>query len=353
MKNSLFLIFTLVGLTCLSQSKIEFEKVDHDFGEISEEEGFAEYTFGFTNRGDEPIKITNVKASCGCTTPGWTREEVMPGDSGFVKARYNPRNRPGRFRKSLRISTSDPASNQTLYIMGFVKPKPKTPEEEYPVIAGDFRLKNRGLNIGKVTNEKPVIKSFDLYNGTDSVLALTAENVIVPSHIKVEILPEFINPKEIGKLVVTYDPDKKGDYGFVSDNIQLDSSDIKGLSVIAIIEEYFPPMTAEELDEAAKLEISDRVFDFGQVDTGSLVETSFELNNSGREKLEFLAIKSNCSCLSYDIRGKKLKKGKSETLKVTLDTSELRGNQYKSITIYSNDPVNPSQIITIKGRVKN
>ena len=106
--------------------------MDHDFGEIKEEDGYAEHTFNFVNVGDAPITITQVKASCGCTTPGWTKEEILPGDSGYVKARYNPRNRPGRFRKSLRITTSDAPSNQTLYIMGIVKPKPKSPEQEYP-----------------------------------------------------------------------------------------------------------------------------------------------------------------------------------------------------------------------------
>ena len=127
--RTFFSISTLLFfLTSLAQSKLEFITVDHDFGEIREEAGPAEFTFHFVNNGEAPIRITHVKASCGCTTPGWTKEEVMPGDSGFVKAKYNPRNRPGRFRKSLTITTSDPSANTRLYIMGFVKPKPKTPE---------------------------------------------------------------------------------------------------------------------------------------------------------------------------------------------------------------------------------
>ena len=146
MRNLLLLIGFFLVMESQAQSGLVFDKVDHDFGEIKEEAGYAEYTFDFVNLGESPIQITNVKASCGCTTPGWTKEEVMPGDSGFVKARYNARNRPGRFRKSLRITASDPASNQTLYIMGVVKPKPRTPEEEYPIATGDLRFKYQGLN---------------------------------------------------------------------------------------------------------------------------------------------------------------------------------------------------------------
>lgn len=334
------------------QSRIEFDIVDHDFGEINEADGYAEHTFNFVNVGDEPVKITQVKASCGCTTPGWTQEEVLPGDSGFVKARYNPRNRPGRFRKSLSITASDPGSNQTLYIMGLVKPKPKTPEEEFPVAIGDFRLKYQGLNMGKVPTEKPVEKSFEVYNGGDSTLVLESGAMIVPDHLSVRLDSEFLNPRELGKIKIIYDPIKKNDYGFVSDNIVLDTGSNKSLSVMAIIEEFFPEMSAEELDNAPKLELSDRTFNFGSVSQGTIIETSFDLNNSGKKQLEFRAIKSNCDCVTYEIKSKRIKKGKSLTLDVKFDTAEMRGNQYKSITIYSNDPVHPAQIINLNGKVE-
>jgi len=351
--RAIFSIFTLLFFASVfGQSKLVFEKTDHDFGDIREEEGPAEFTFRFVNAGDEAIKITQVKASCGCTTPGWTREEVMPGDSGYVKAKYNPRNRPGRFRKSLRLTTSDPSANQTLYISGFVKPKPKTPEEEFPVLAGDLRLKYRGMNIGKITTEKPVEKTFDVFNYADTIAVLDPGEMVLPDHIQVELVQDFLNPREVGQLKITYDPVKKADYGFVSDQIQLSANSEENLSVIAVIEEYFPAMTAEELDNAPKLEISERSYDFGSVTAGSILEMEFELANTGKEKLELRAVKSNCGCITYDLKKKGIKKGKSQTLKASFDTSEMRGNQYKSITIYSNDPVAPTQIITIKGKVE-
>jgi len=332
-----------------AQPKLTFEEDDHNFGEIREDDGYAEHTFSFINEGDQPIKITHVKASCGCTTPGWTKEEVKPGETGFIKARYNPRNRPGKFRKSLRITTSDASSNKTLYIQGFVKPKPKTPEEQFPVVAGDFRLEFQTLNFGKITTEKPAMKSFDIYNGGDSIVQLS--DIYLPPHITVALSPSELEPGEIGKLNVTYDPVKKDDYGFVSDNIKLSSEDDKDFSVMAIIEEYFPEMTAEELDEAPKLTLSSRVFDFGKVTQGNIVERTFELKNEGRERLEFRTIKSNCECVTYEFKSKGIKKGKSRELTVRFDSSDLRGNQYKSLTIYSNDPVNPTQLITLKGKV--
>lgn len=352
MKNFLFFMSLVLALYTSGQSSIKFEIVDHDFGEINEADGYAEHTFNFVNIGDTPIKITQVKASCGCTTPGWTKEEVLPGDSGFVMARYNPRNRPGRFRKSLRITSSDPNSNQTLYIMGVVKPKPKTPEEQYPIAIGDLRLQYQGLNMGKISTEKTVEKSFEVYNSSDSIVALNYGKMILPDHISLSLKNEFLKPRERDQLVITYNPILKNDFGFVSDNIVLDTASEVSLSVMAVIEEYFPEMSPEELEAAPKLQISETKYDFGAVSQGDMVETSIELSNIGKQHLEFRAIKSNCDCLTYEIKNKRIKKGKSLSIDIKFDTSEMRGNQYKSITIYSNDPVRPTQVININGKVE-
>ena len=205
--------------------------------------------------------------------------------------------------------------------------------------------------MGKITTEKPVEKVFDIYNSSDTLATLSSEGMILPEHISVELSKEYLNPREVGELKIIYDPVKKNDFGYVSDNIQLEPDSKEQLSVIAVIEEYFPEMSAEELDKAPKLEISDRIHDFGTVKTGEKVEIEFELTNQGKEKLFFRAVKSNCGCVTYDLKNKGIKKGKSQTLKVFFDTSEMRGNQYKSITLYSNDPVTPTQIITLKGKI--
>lgn len=352
MKNFSIFTFCLITFFGFSQGKLDFEMNSYDFGEVEETGGAVEYTFSFENTGDQPITITRVKASCGCTTPGWTKEEVLPGESGFVKAKYNPRNRPGKFRKSLKITSNVASENKTLFISGFVRPKPKTPEEEYPIVLGELRVKYRSLNIGKITTEKPIEKTFDVFNNTDSIVKLDYAKMSVPNHMTVSITSDFLNPKEEGKLKIVYDPVKKNDFGYVSDAIALNTNEEAGLSIVATIEEYFPEMTAEELDKAPKLFIADRTIDFGKVKSGELVEAEVELRNDGRERLNFRSIKSNCGCIMYVVRSKNLKKGKSQTLKLIFDTSEMRGNQYKTITLFSNDPINPTQIVTLKGKVE-
>lgn len=333
-----------------SQGKLQFEKEEHDFGDISEEDGPVEYSFGFINSGDQPIQILKVNASCGCTTSGWTKEIVMPGDSGFVKAKYNPRNRPGKFNKSLKLTTNEAALSKVLYISGYVKPKPKTPEEEFPIEIGRLRFKTRYINYGKITTQKPWIKEIEVYNPQDTTVHIDFKSWNVPEHIEVSAGVDAIMPKGHGLVQIVYNAEVKNDYGYVNDLIEVADGD--GLSVLATIEEYFPELSPEELDGAPKLNIIERSHDFGEVEEGDKIELEFLLENSGQEKLSFRKIKSNCDCLTYEPFKKSIKKGKSEVLKAKLDTAGLRGNQYKTLSFFTNDPVSPTQIITIRGKVE-
>lgn len=98
----------------------KFEKEVHDFGTIKEGVQ-AEYVFKFTNTGKEPLVITNVQASCGCTTPKWTKEPIKPGESGSVTAIYNSKGRPGNFNKAVTITSNAKTAQKVLFIKGNVE----------------------------------------------------------------------------------------------------------------------------------------------------------------------------------------------------------------------------------------
>ena len=89
----------------------------HDFGKIKQNEP-ASYTFEFTNTGKEPVIITNAKPSCSCTVPEYTKDPVLPGKKGIVKATFNAHN-PGVFSKTITVST-DKGETVVLKISGEV-----------------------------------------------------------------------------------------------------------------------------------------------------------------------------------------------------------------------------------------
>lgn len=84
--------------------KIVFAEREHNYGTI-QKGGDGNCVFTFTNTGDEPLILSSVRASCGCTTPKWTQKPVMPGKSGEIGVRYNTNN-TGGFTKTVTITSN-------------------------------------------------------------------------------------------------------------------------------------------------------------------------------------------------------------------------------------------------------
>lgn len=82
---------------------ITWDKKIHDFGDISQGDK-VEHTYYFTNTGNEPLIITNVQVSCGCTTPkGWPRDPIPPGGKGELSISFNSAGKMGKQNKPLTI----------------------------------------------------------------------------------------------------------------------------------------------------------------------------------------------------------------------------------------------------------
>ncbi|HTR31275.1 MAG TPA: DUF1573 domain-containing protein, partial [Puia sp.] len=71
-----------------SADMLELKENMHNFGKIPQGRP-AIYTFDIVNTGTEPLRLDNVHASCGCTTPEWSREPIAPGATAQIKVGYN------------------------------------------------------------------------------------------------------------------------------------------------------------------------------------------------------------------------------------------------------------------------
>ena len=96
---------------------ISFTETLHDYGTINKgSEGT--YVFTFKNTGNIPLVLTNVRSSCGCTTPSWPKEPIAPGATGEIKVKYNT-NSVGGFQKTITVFSN--AKTEVLTIKGSVK----------------------------------------------------------------------------------------------------------------------------------------------------------------------------------------------------------------------------------------
>ena len=130
-KIFLFCSIILVTASLAAQPVMKLSELSHDFGKFKEEAGRQSYDFIVTNTGNTPLVIQNIAASCGCTTPEWTKAPIAPGKEGRIKAIYDPRDRPGAFNKTLTVYTNAKPEVAVLVIKGEVIPREKTVEEIY------------------------------------------------------------------------------------------------------------------------------------------------------------------------------------------------------------------------------
>lgn len=100
-------------------AQIQFDKLEHDFGKIREGEK-ASYRFRVKNPGRVPLRITDVKPSCGCTVPAWTKEPIPPGGEGFVEVVFDSQGRSGEQIKTVTVFANTDPPTHLLRFRGFV-----------------------------------------------------------------------------------------------------------------------------------------------------------------------------------------------------------------------------------------
>ncbi len=103
--------------------EISFNKLVHDYGTIYQySDGKCE--FKYTNTGKEPLVLTTVRSSCGCTVPKWDRKPLLPGKSTVIQVKYAT-SRLGMINKTITVYSNAKTSPVVLRIKGKVIRKPK------------------------------------------------------------------------------------------------------------------------------------------------------------------------------------------------------------------------------------
>lgn len=361
MKKYFFGVLFLIAGLAIAQAQqkgptISWDNATYDFGDVKEDGGKVTHKFTFSNTGSEPLVITNVRPSCGCTSSDYTKEPILPGAEGYVSASFNPLRRVGKNNKQVTVTTNGNPATTTLRFTVNVLPKPRTIEDDYPRVMGELRLKTNHLALMKVTNTAVKKGDIEIVNTQDHDLKLEFRNV--PAHIQIKAVPEIIKPQEKGKIQVTYDASKKDDYGFLMDRVTMaingsTNNNRNRLSISATIEEDFSKLTPEELANAPKATFDNKVFNFGTITQGEKKEHVFALTNEGKSDLIIRKTKASCGCTVVNPSKEVIKAGETADLKVVFNSAGKKNKQNKSITVITNDPKKQQIVLRVTGMVSN
>jgi hypothetical protein len=350
------LCFFVISAFSQQNKSIKFDQETHDFGTIAEEKGSVTHEFTFTNNSARPVKILNVQPSCGCTTPGWTKEPIEPGKTGIVKASFNPQGRPGFFTKSLTVTTDLEASPIILQIKGQVTNDGQNMAGDFSIVNGALKFRTSSFNLGKVfIRDEFTTREFPVYNGGTKTITFNG-NFITPKHIKVDVQPRILAQGEKGIIRISYNGKMKNQYGFQSDNVELPTDDetnpVKSFSVYATLEDYFGDLSPTDMEKAPVMRVNEYSIDFGRIKGDAATTKEVTVMNAGKKELSLRSLQPNCTCVKANASKTTLKPGESATVKIAFDPMGRNGSQQKAVTIYSNDPVNPVQRVTFTAYVE-
>ncbi len=94
----------------------------YNFGKVTEGE-IVQYNYRFKNTGTKPLIVTNVSASCGCTVPEKPEQPIKPGETGFIKVKFNSEHRAGNAHKTVTVSSNAEPAFPELLLTGEVTEK--------------------------------------------------------------------------------------------------------------------------------------------------------------------------------------------------------------------------------------
>lgn len=130
MKKLMILCAVILGFTFTAsaqdsqKAEFKFASEKHDFGKIPQGKPVTT-VFEYTNTGTEPLILTDVRPTCGCTIADYTKAPVKKGETGSIKITYSAA-APGPFSKAIVVTSNAKTPTKNLIIVGEVTTQPTT-----------------------------------------------------------------------------------------------------------------------------------------------------------------------------------------------------------------------------------
>lgn len=358
MKQIFILFFTLLSLSAIAQSQIVLEKNVHDFGKIKEVDGVVTTVFKFKNTSDKPYIIKYISVSCGCTTPKYSKAPVLSGASSEISVSYDPAGRPGAFSKTVYVASGSSDTVNELTIKGDVEPRPRSVEDDYPVVYFDgLRASSTAIAYREIPLGYRHTKAIEIYNSSTKPLDLKITPKGSDSRLSANLSTTKLAPKEKGQILVTYDlkttPDYYGSFlGEIDFEINGKSTQaplfVRGVSV-----PDFTSYSPEMLRNSPRGELSSRFTHLGNVSLSKKMVKEFTIYNNGVDPLKIVSQSKSSESVKYTLSQTTAENG--ETIKVTIELTPpkgVKGRVSESVTLITNDPVYPVKEIRIAANIE-
>lgn len=353
-KTLRYILLCMLGLMAAgADAQVVWLETEYNFGTWPETEGPRTGRVRLVNRGSEPTIINYVKPTCGCTVAEYNDEEIAPGDTAVIKFSYNPTGRPGRFNKSIKVSTGINNKLDVITIRGTVIGSDRTLATMYPVVAGPLRLTKDRLQLGDVRYGAARNEFLHAYNQSPDSVAIEWANV--PPQLSLTTSGAKIAPGDIASIGIffnTLEESAMGEHVYKFD--LLAGGVATPIEVAADIVPDNSKLTPEQVADGPRVSVDPQIVDLGNVIGKERIEFSFTLANEGKNTLNVSRIYSRVRGIKILRMPTQLKPGKHAKVECEITGSALTDAEVFShtINVITDDPLHPLTSVRVSGYSK-
>lgn len=342
-------------LTAAAVTNVEWLNKSIEYGVIKEAQGKATSVARFVNRGPDPVAVTGIRPSCGCTDAHADKEIALPGDTVTVFVTYDPAGRPGRIEKTTRVFL-DADYSYTLPMTGSVIATPATLSSMFPYSKGPLALSAETALLGEMKAGETRHAFINVYNQSADSVRLDWNEP--PRYISIDASPRALGPGDIGAISLFYNSRDDKRMANIEIPLEISASDISGKLLetipVAATARVIPDAskeTPEQLKNAPSLYAAPERYDVGVTDKPAVVNFTFTLQNQGHSPLHIYSVASQQPGLRITAYPETLKPDKSGKITGSLDIDKVEPGPYRTmIEVISDDPLHPVTPLYIVGQ---
>ena len=308
--------------------------------------------FVLKNDGHKPLVINNVLKSCGCTEVDYPKTGIAAGESFVIKAVYDAK-QMGTFTKQVCLYTNADEEPFILSMRGKVVGSVVDFAGSYDEMLGVIKSDAQEVEFDDVNRGDRPVQRIHIFNPTEEMMEPVVMHL--PNYLQAAVSPSRVAPHRSAEITFVLDSKKLRDFGLNQTSVYLGErpgdkiAPEKEIVVSAVLLPSFDKLTAEQKEQAPKVELSTTDLNLGSFNGKKKRKGEILVTNRGKSVLDIRSMQMFTMGLQVQLKKSKIQPGETVKMKVTAVAADLKKSRAKHprILMITNDPENAKVVIRI------
>lgn len=349
-KQTIFAFFLSMTSLAVSAQRMEVVSPIVDCGQVAYQAPVTA-EFEVKNHSGHPLRIRDVRVSCGCTTVDYPTNSIAAEEKFTIRVTYDGM-QMGTFDKPVAIYAEGDADPLMLRMKGRVVREVVDYSGSYPFKLGDLLADRTTLEFDDVNRGDRPQQIIHIRNTTSGVVQPVVMHL--PNYLKAEVSPSKIAPGHSGVVTVTLDSRLLKEMGLTQTSVFLGQfpgdkvSKPKEIEVSAVLLPQFDNLTESEIAKSPKLSLSTETLNLGAFDGKKKLKGEVVIRNDGQRTLNVKSLQMFTTGLQVSLNKTNIAPGEEAKIKVVADQRQLKSARTQPrILMITNDPEHSKVVINI------